>query len=635
MSYQWTLNHANIGGATGPTLVLPATTTAQSGSYGVTVSNPYGATNSPTFSVTFSTPPDRYTSLIMNDNPMAYWRLDETNSTIAVDSAGGNNGTYSGTLTQGVGGAVPGIADFCVHFGGGVVKVPYTPVLNPNGPFSVEFWANPDNEPSATYTPMGSQYRSGSARDGWAFYDENDALSWELQLGNAHGVSHYAYGGGPRPFGGTWYYVCAVWDGVNTLSLYAENQLVGQNTSVANGGTYVPNAVNPLVIGQRNDGNYGFNGLMDEVAMYNYALTTDQISNHWSIKFQPPYVVTPPVGVTNVEGSTVTLSVVAGGFPNSYQWYNANGQLAPIANNDGTPHYPQDVTNSTLVIAQTVPSDSGTYYVAVSNPLGVTNTVPVNVLITPNTNPPTVLAVTGLGTPNYNGPSPYLVKVEFSKRVDYNTAIDPTKYSFNPAVNITGVQVPADDNTVTLGGDWREALIATAGLTPGQKYALTVGGIKDQATTPNTMATATTYFRAPVLTPGVVAWDYYYLGAPYSGVGNLMANPLFPSSPETNSYFTAFDSDQITGGDLNNNPAFGALGDNYGDSVSGWLTPTVSGDYYFFVASDDASQLDLSSDANPGNLSTIAYDTGCCHGFVEPTNNVTYATPSPITLVAG
>jgi len=97
-------------------------------------------------------------------------------------------------------------------------------------------------------------------------------------------------------------------------------------------------------------------------------------------------------------------------------------------------------------------------------------------------------------------------------------------------------------------------------------------------------------------------------------------------------FLTEFDSHQITGGDLNNVPGFASLGDNYGSSLSGWITPTVPGDYTFFLASDDASELWMSTDANPMNATLIAQETGCCHGFQEPGNPTT---SSPQTLQAG
>ncbi len=47
--------------------------------------------------------------------------------------------------------------------------------------------------------------------------------------------------------------------------------------------------------------------------------------------------------------------------------------------------------------------------------------------------------------------------------------------------------------------------------------------------------------------------------------------------------------------------------DNYAERVSGWFTPTQSGKYVFFVASDDDSDLFVSTDASPANKKLVAH----------------------------
>ncbi|MBN9690153.1 MAG: Ig-like domain-containing protein [Verrucomicrobia bacterium] len=73
-------------------------------------------------------------------------------------------------------------------------------------------------------------------------------------------------------------------------------------------------------------------------------------------------------------------------------------------------------------------------------------------------------------------------------------------------------------------------------------------------------------------------------------------------------------------------------GDNYGARVSGWITPTTTGNYTFFIRSDDASELWLSSGADPANATLIAEETGCCDAFKEPGEP---ETSSAIALTAG
>lgn len=73
--------------------------------------------------------------------------------------------------------------------------------------------------------------------------------------------------------------------------------------------------------------------------------------------------------------------------------------------------------------------------------------------------------------------------------------------------------------------------------------------------------------------------------------------------------------------------------EQYGARLSGWITPTTTGDYHFYLASDDASQLWISIDDTEVNLQLAAEETGCCHGFLEP--GASQTTFSPLHLVAG
>ncbi|MBW8040497.1 MAG: hypothetical protein FVQ85_10895 [Planctomycetes bacterium] len=80
-------------------------------------------------------------------------------------------------------------------------------------------------------------------------------------------------------------------------------------------------------------------------------------------------------------------------------------------------------------------------------------------------------------------------------------------------------------------------------------------------------------------------------------VSNLTSHPLYPDSPTIREEINRFE------GPTN-------WSDNYGTRIHGFLTPPVTGIYIFWIASDDYSELWLSSDTNPANAIRRAYVPG-------------------------
>lgn len=77
---------------------------------------------------------------------------------------------------------------------------------------------------------------------------------------------------------------------------------------------------------------------------------------------------------------------------------------------------------------------------------------------------------------------------------------------------------------------------------------------------------------------------------PGTEVSDLTSNPKYPNAPDVIDFITKFE--------VPSNAA-----DQYGTKVSGWLIPPQTGDYIFYIASDDNGQLFLSSDSLRANLS--------------------------------
>ena len=51
-------------------------------------------------------------------------------------------------------------------------------------------------------------------------------------------------------------------------------------------------------------------------------------------------------------------------------------------------------------------------------------------------------------------------------------------------------------------------------------------------------------------------------------------------------------------------------GSKFGDRLTTYIVPNITGTYNFYVASDDYSELWLSTDENPSNMTMIAYVNG-------------------------
>ena len=92
--------------------------------------------------------------------------------------------------------------------------------------------------------------------------------------------------------------------------------------------------------------------------------------------------------------------------------------------------------------------------------------------------------------------------------------------------------------------------------------------------------------------------DGYILREYWTGIGgtlvsDLTSNPNYPNNPTGKTYPTSFE------GPVDWN-------DNYGTRMRGYVHPPMSGNYVFWIASDDNSELWLSTDDDPAHKVLIA-----------------------------
>lgn len=118
---------------------------------------------------------------------------------------------------------------------------------------------------------------------------------------------------------------------------------------------------------------------------------------------------------------------------------------------------------------------------------------------------------------------------------------------------------------------------------------------------------------------GIVYRDYW-LNVPGSTVSDLTSLSTYPDQPSG--------YDQL---DSLNGPQDWA--DNYGDRIQGELYPPTTGDYTFYISSDDSSQLWLSTDDQPANKALIASVAGWAP--VDSFTKFATQVSVPVTLTAG
>ena len=113
-------------------------------------------------------------------------------------------------------------------------------------------------------------------------------------------------------------------------------------------------------------------------------------------------------------------------------------------------------------------------------------------------------------------------------------------------------------------------------------------------------------FRKALLVPLITGWfaftqhaiaqTGYLVREVYPSDAGLLQfltnNPAFPDAPREVGVLAEFEAPQ----DFDN---------NYGQRVSGYLLPPVTGDYTFWISSDDQSALFLSTDESPDRKSVV------------------------------
>ncbi|MCA8997201.1 MAG: DUF4347 domain-containing protein, partial [Planctomycetaceae bacterium] len=198
------------------------------------------------------------------DGLVGHYKLDEGNGSVAIDSSDyGANGTHFGSLAY-----TAGTSGSAVNYNGDFDR---TEVADPadghldfgNGDFSVSFWFN-----STQTTPTGARLVGKTAgAAGFIFYQQNGTLRFEVNDGtNSEQLTVDGL------FDGNWHQITGVRRGSDFI-LYVDGLAVAADTvslgSISNSES--------LKFGASSGSTSDFDGLLDDVRLYNRSLTSSDI----------------------------------------------------------------------------------------------------------------------------------------------------------------------------------------------------------------------------------------------------------------------------------------------------------------------------------------------------------------------
>ena len=284
LSYQWSLNHTNLFGATNAILTLPNVKLSQAGSYSVVVSNFIGSTNSAAATLTILTVPPTITAQPTNQTvqaggtasfnatatgtaPLIYqWTVNglgiagATNATLTITNVQSSQaGNYALSVTNAYGSTVSSNAALTVlltldHFAWNTIPSPQTV----NQPFGATITAKNTNGFTITnFTGAASLqalFTSGTISNGGF---ETGTLSNWTQVSNS--VGHFVIdngtvappGGDPAraPFAGSY---CALGEetGPSLFYMYQDILVPSGTTTILNWAQCVRNLYTSYTSGQ-------------------------------------------------------------------------------------------------------------------------------------------------------------------------------------------------------------------------------------------------------------------------------------------------------------------------------------------------------------------------------------------------
>jgi hypothetical protein len=480
LSYFWYSNNTLVPAVTGTNFII-SNARVNATIYCV-VSNSIGVATSSVVSLTvLPLPTAPYPLTVIDDYAIGFWPLNEgpdngagNDGTTAYDYAGGNDGVYT-NVVLGQQGYAAGLAgqygytpptdtNTSALFGAYATNNSYVaqiPNINfaaaSNGSsFSVEAWVNGNgNTQTSGACIVGKGFGNGGEQ-----FTMDYTTGWRFYVREAGGASVVAVS--TNTADGNWHHLAGVLDTVQgSVTMYVDG--VARSTTPYSASTGILSTALPVTIGSRQASagstfNDNFVGEIEDVAIYNYALTATQVSNHYDVAGIGASIATLPSQITVDENTTLTIAAPAFGTPPlAYQWYDVT------SGSPGTALPGQ--TNATLVINTiSAAAYNGHYLVLVVSNI-YNQATSSSILIIVQSGPPNSVTMAPLSLTVYVGvAAPFTVTAQGTAPISYqwstnggnvagatnstyNAILPPGSYTIGCAV--TNAQGPGSPSGVT------------------------------------------------------------------------------------------------------------------------------------------------------------------------------------------
>jgi hypothetical protein len=216
-----------------------------------------------------------YRAAVLADAPLAYWPFDEVSGTKSFDLSGnGRDALHVLEVQLRQPGALPSTGTaIAVEKGSGATAGDVLD-LPAGAPFSLEAWIHAPG-PSAGHRCIIGKSRGTNGVGYHLFVDED--LSFHIHGKRADGTTAQEGVYNVTVPLGAWTHVVATFDG-RAAALYVDGALVGTKAITVK----LEDTTSPLVVGMPDcsEQDIGFNGQIDEVAVYGTALGADRVRAH-------------------------------------------------------------------------------------------------------------------------------------------------------------------------------------------------------------------------------------------------------------------------------------------------------------------------------------------------------------------